>query len=47
MGTDVTGRTAGASSAETGAAVVLWVVVGAALAYGVGETVVRVAQLFG
>jgi hypothetical protein len=40
-----TGRE-GASSAETGAAVVLWVVVGTALVYGIGETVVRVTQLF-
>lgn len=33
--------------AERTAAIALWVLVGAALLYGVGETSVRVAQLFG
>lgn len=36
-----------AEKAEQTAAVTLWVVVGIALLYGVGETAVRVAQLFG
>ena len=34
-------------AAEKTAAVALWVVVGVALLYGIGETSVRVAQLFG
>lgn len=35
-----------AEAAERTAAIALWVVVGAALVYGVSETAVRVAQLF-
>ena len=35
-----------AEAAERTAAVALWVVVAAALVYGVSETAVRVAQLF-
>lgn len=34
-------------AAERTAAVALWVVVGVALLYGIGETSVRVAQRFG
>jgi hypothetical protein len=35
-----------AEAAERTAAIALWVVVGAALVYGVSETAVRVAALF-
>ncbi|WP_298750186.1 hypothetical protein [uncultured Serinicoccus sp.] len=41
------GRPEGADAAERTAAVVLWVIVGAGLLYGVGETIARVTQLFG
>ncbi|WP_380164617.1 hypothetical protein [Jannaschia sp. R86511] len=34
-------------AAERTAAIALWVLVGVALVYGVGETAVRVAALFG
>ncbi len=34
-------------AAERTAAIALWVLVGGALLYGIGETGVRVAQLFG
>ena len=34
-------------AAERTAAIALWVLVGAALLYGIGETSVRVAALFG
>ncbi|MGJ7439657.1 MFS transporter small subunit [Aquipuribacter sp. MA13-6] len=34
-------------AAERTAAIALWVLVGAALLYGVGETSIRVAALFG
>lgn len=40
------GRSA-AEGAERTAAIALWVVVGAALVYGISETAVRVAALFG
>ena len=43
---DHIGRSAG-ENAERTAAIALWVVVGAALVYGISETAVRVAQLFG
>lgn len=39
-------HSAAAEAAERTAAIALWVVVGAALVYGVSETAVRVAQLF-
>jgi hypothetical protein len=49
--TEHTGTTshhsAASEAAERTAAIALWVVVGIALVYGVGETTVRVAQLFG
>ena len=35
-----------ADNAERTAAIALWVIVGAALVYGISETAVRVAQLF-
>jgi hypothetical protein len=38
---------AAAEKAEQTAAVALWVIVSIALLYGVSETAVRVAQLFG
>ena len=36
-----------AAKAEQTAAVALWVIVSIALVYGISETAVRVAQLFG
>ena len=42
-----TAGTAGnGGAAAKGAAVVLWVIVGGGLAYGVSQTVIRAAQLF-
>ncbi len=44
MSHDTTGE---AGTAERTAAITLWVIVGAALVYGISETAVRVAALFG
>ena len=41
-----TGTTGNGGPAAKGAAVVLWVIVGGGLAYGVTQTVIRAAQLF-
>ena len=40
------GPAGGGGAAAKGAAVVLWVIVGGGLAYGVTQTVIRAAQLF-
>ena len=44
--TGTTGTTGNGGAAAKGAAVVLWVIVGGGLAYGVTQTVIRAAQLF-
>lgn len=47
MSTESTSTSAGtAGNGERTAAIALWVVVGAALVYGISETAVRVAALF-
>ena len=46
MSTSSAPTSTGASAAK-GAALVLWVIVGSGLAYGVTQTVIRATQLFG